>query len=273
MRLGCHIPFNGFYNTLLDATSLGFSTFQIFIRNNRSLKARDYSDADIELFNSKIGVDIDAFVVHASYALNPASGYDNIREKTMRIIRSDMLVLNKLKGEKYYVLHPGASTDFSDREALDTLIKTLHELADCYGHVKIAVEFMSGQGTQLIKDLEQLAYLLLNCDDIPQFCVCLDTAHMFSAGFDFDKVLAIFNVLNMNHRLGPVHINGSAKPFGSRVDRHSNLFDGCLPVDTIHSFIDKLYSVKHDCVLILETPSERQLLDFTYLSSEHIFCK
>lgn len=267
MKLGTHLSFDGFYNTLVDAEASGFTTYQFFIRNNRNMKARDYSDSDIAMFNERlVKSNIDSFIVHASYALNPASGYSDLQEKTFNIVKADMMVLNKLAGDIYYVIHPGAATDFTTQEALETLVKFIRDIHGFCGKVKLAVEFMAGQGTQVLCNLEQLAYVLQKCSHLSNFCICLDTCHMFGAGFEFAQVLAIFDIFNCVDKIGPIHLNGSKCPFASHLDRHARLMEGYIPFDKQLDFLSDVGKLcGKDFLCVLETPKETLYEDFLYL--------
>ena len=264
MTSGIHPPFRGLSEALVDLPRYA-NTFQIFIRNNRNMKMRNFSQAEIDAFNyNLLNSQVCDYVIHASYSMNPASYDERILENSRNAIKEDMELLSKLARRKYYVLHPGAAKDMPDNMAIGMLSETLHKLQPYYRGTKVCLETMAGQGTQLLWNLEQLQMLYEDCKDIPEFAFCIDTCHVFAAGMDVTKLSEWLWSIGSN-RIGVVHMNGSQAAAGSRVDRHANLTDGRLPR---HVNAQMVYSLtKDNCTvpIILETPEARIEQDYDWL--------
>ena len=170
MKIGYHIPFEGFNNTLANAISLGLPTYQMFIRNNRNLKMRNFSQMDYDSFNALLPKSgIDSIVVHSSYAINPASGDPIKRDKAVKVITEDLKVLQNLNGYKYYVIHPGCHTEYSRDLCISNLIQTLSYVLPHTKGTKICVETMAGEGTELISTMEEILTL---CYIINSYSAC-----------------------------------------------------------------------------------------------------
>lgn len=268
MSVGIHQSFYGLATAVSDATYYGFDTFQIFTRNNRNLKSRTFMTDDYVSFNKALRESgITDYVVHAPYAMNPASCDEGIIQRTRDLIKSDMYILSNMEGNKHYVLHPGAYTDYTEEEAMKTLIETLHELKNDFKGTKISVEFMAGQGTQLLCRLDQICWLLQTCCDIPEFELCLDTCHMFGAGLIVEHVVSAINLFADKSRIGVIHVNGSKCAFGSLKDRHDNIGSGLLSEEELKRQVLFLHDVAPTAPIILETPQDKQLFDAAIVQS------
>lgn len=260
--IGIHQSFSGFESCVTECKSIGNITFQCFIRNNRNMKQRTFSQLDFQRFNSAVMQNaIDSWVVHASYVMNPASYVDRILDRTIDTIKQDMSILSRLSGEKYYVLHPGAHTDNDRKSALDILVDTMSTLRPYLGNTRICLENMAGQGSQLLVTPDECSYVLDKCEWVD---LCLDTCHMFGAGvmhFDFINMLKKYD---RNH-LGVIHINDSEANFGTRVDRHANVGYGKIPQKMLEDMITSLHGYNKTAPMILETPGTYIYQDLEYV--------
>lgn len=276
MNIGVHQQFRGLAEAVYDASVNGTNTFQIFIRNNRNCKIRSFTDYDYRQFNHDVlNSDVERYVVHASYALNPASNDEGIVERTTNIIREDMEILSHLARKKCYVLHPGAYKDTERLSAVERLATLLHDLQDTYKGTKICIETMAGQGSQIMARNDEIFYLYKLCRDIPEFSLCVDTCHMFAAGLNPSTLDFMLEKMGPEI-LGVVHVNGSMSPYGSHVDRHSNLDEGHLSWDTESAYshlayldvlLDKGDYIRQNVPFILETPIAGMDHDLTMLST------
>lgn len=258
-KIGMHQQFRGLAESVMDAVELGNNTFQIFTRNNRNMKQRVFLQGDYDAFNWYLEEsNITDFVVHAPYVMNPASGDEDLIHRSKELIKGDMYVLNKLEGKVHYVLHPGSYTEYTADECVTNLLQTLEDLQGDYGKVRIAVENMAGQGTQLMSSIDQMGWMLQVCQKIPNFEMCIDTCHAFAAGVPMSQLIAMFNIFGCNDRIGVIHVNDSCATFGSRVDRHANIGRGQMGYDRIKSDLLELTKVAPDAPIILETPVEFQ---------------
>lgn len=268
LNIGIHQSFNGLINMLIDAENIGATTCQCFTRNNRNMKRRTFYKEDVDQFNSYLHRShITDYVIHASYAMNPASWDSAILERTKTTIREDMQLLSVLHGNKHYVLHPGAYTDNSVRSALDILSETLHELQPTFQGTKVCLETMAGQGTQLLSSIKELRYLYDACKDIPEFRLCVDTCHLFGAGVSVASFIE-FMLSTDVQLMDVIHVNNSKTIFGSRVDRHENLRMGLIPYNDLVNSVVGLHYINSVAPIILETPELYLVDDFNLLKKE-----
>lgn len=260
VKVGIHQSFDGLINAARDCRDYGFNTFQIFTRNNRNLKQRDMGIEEFFVFNSMLmDCGFTDVVIHAPYVMNPASGEDEKREKAIAIIKSDLVLANRISANVHYVLHPGAHTEFSPEECIPLLLDTLQQVASEAGTVKIAVETMAGQGTQLLGDLSQLGWFLQVISGMPHVEVCVDTCHFFAAAIQHKQLLAMFDIFNVKGKLGVIHVNDSQREFGSFVDRHASIGKGHIA--NLQEIVTDLHEYAPDAPIILETPEEHLVED------------
>lgn len=241
-----------------QATELGADTFQVFLRNNRNMRMRTWTPYSIEHFNRECFTsNIWSFVVHAPYAVNPGTAKEEARTKYVKMIIEDLQLLQKLAGKKYYVLHPGSANTCSYEQALCNLKSVLEAVKPFQGTTTVVVEFMAGQGTQLLRDMPQIKWCI---DNIPDVRFCCDTCHVFAAGMNPLGTLMAFK-----DYIDVLHINNSETIYNSRVDRHANLREGKIPINLLeecYEFWTEEFPMKP---AILETPSLSLVDDFYYL--------
>lgn len=249
--IGVHQPFDGLGNLWLDMRDLGTNVFQCFLRNNRNMKRREFDQWDIDRFNTlSLAAPSNTFVVHAPYAINPASGDDDKAANAERVIREDLSLISKLSGNGYYVVHPGAYTDYSKEVAMNQLCSTLTKLKDVDKGM-ICLETMGGQGTQLLSNIRDLEWIFELC---PWIHLCVDTCHLFAAGVAFDEALVFLS--KHKDAVKIIHVNDSATHFNSRVDRHANIGYGKIGKEYLLQFLDNLYVMCPKAPMILETPED-----------------
>lgn len=258
--VGVHQGFYGLRELVTDCVSLGNNTFQCFIRNNRNMRMRRFYDNEIQDFNSMLfNAGILYYVAHASYALNPASYVDSIRENSLKVIREDLKLMNRFGGKKYYVLHPGAHTDNDRTDALRILTMSMLELKPYLGNVIVCLETMAGQGSQLFSNLQDMQLVMRHLDE---FRLCVDTCHLYGAGITAEEFVAEFT-----DKIGVIHVNDSLRKFGTHLDRHANIGRGCMSNGVLAQYINILHDTAPEAPLILETPYEHIVDDLVKLKS------
>lgn len=262
--LGIHQAMPGNLSQIpIDAKCIGAETFQVFLRNNRNMKRRNYTMDDINAFNyNLLSCDLSSYVIHASYAMNPCTDNVEARERYVKVIREDLTMLQYMAGTPYYVLHPGSSKELSFYEAVKNLCTVLKSIVDVIGKTHIAIEFMAGAGTQIISTIEQAVYCMTLVADIPNVCLCFDTCHVFAAGCDLFEA---FNALE--YYTGVYHINNSLTAFGSHSDRHANITSGRIHEDVMLSLIKLIGESYPELPMILETPGNLLLDDFNLVNN------
>lgn len=261
MHIGCHLsPSNGYLAMGRDALSIGADTFQFFTRNPRGSRAKAIDPADaaaLDALQREHG--FAPTVAHAPYTLNPCSADARVREFAQMTMADDLARLSALPCGLYN-LHPGSHTGQGAATGMrlsGTLLRQALS-ASATTDVALLVETMAGQGSEIGSTFEQIAAILDAAGGDARLGVCLDTCHVFAAGYDIandlDGVLARFDRVVGLGRLRAVHLNDSLQPLGSRRDRHARIGEGHIGLAAL------LAVTRHPalCYLpfILETPQE-----------------
>ncbi|WP_300408035.1 deoxyribonuclease IV [Lagierella sp.] len=258
MKIGFHVSTSkGYPAALLSAKGIGATTFQFFPSNPRGNGRRDISDKEIDEFQAlRNQYNFKTLVSHAPYIINLASNKNHVIENGQDILRKDFERLNLLGVDKY-VLHPGNHVGQGIEKGLKLIVKGLNEvLSDKYDFY-LCLETMSGMGTEIGSKFEELSYLIDNIE-YSNVGVCLDTCHMYSAGYDiknnYEEVFETFDKVIGIDKLKVIHINDTLKELGSKKDRHCIIGEGNLGFDTFHKFInDERFT---NIPFILETPND-----------------
>ncbi len=261
LLLGAHMSVEGGFDKAIErALSIGCTTLQIFTKSNRQWYAKPLEATEIELFKKAFSASgLDSVVSHASYLINLPSATADTRTKSIKALKEEIHRCEQL-GIKYLVLHPGSRGTLTEQEGLDFIIKGLNEVLHKDMTTTLLLETMAGQGTSLGSTFEQLGTVLSSITFSDKVGICLDTCHIFAAGFDFSTEALYKELLNTfdKHiglkKLKVMHINDSKKECGSRVDRHETLGEGQIPLKAFSLlFNDEQF---FDVPKILETPKE-----------------
>lgn len=247
LRLGAHESIaGGIYRALDRALSVGCDSVQIFVKSNRSWAARPLSDQEIARFKSRVAeTGIAPVVAHTSYLLNLAAP-----EQELWLRSRDTLIVElercEALGVPYLVLHPGSHMGAGDQEGLKRVAKALGEVhAATRGfRTQILLETTAGQGTNLGYAFEHLAWLLENVPQGDRLGVCLDTCHVFAAGYElrtpegYAATMEAFERLIGFDRLKALHLNDSQYDLGSRKDRHEHIGKGWIGLDGFRNVLN-----------------------------------
>lgn len=194
---------------------------------------------------------------HTGYLINPA-GDGEVLEKSRRALTDELKRADFLK-IPFLVLHPGSHRDLGRREGLRRIIETLDiTLGEDSGETEILLETTAGQGTSIGHRFEDLAEIINGSGQSRRLAVCLDTAHIFAAGYDlvdpegYEKTISDFSSILGLERLKLIHLNDSRKECGSRVDRHEHIGDGLIGTTGLKNLLNDPRLT--DIPLILETP-------------------
>jgi len=236
--LGAHISIaDGLHKAIPRGEKIGCTAIQIFTKSSRSWFAKKLTDKDIEKFKKaeKESKQIKMVVAHTSYLINIASANKNTEKKSVESLAQE-LERCELLGIPYLVLHPGSHVGQGEEKGIEKIAKNLdHVLSKSKGKTKIALETMAGQGTNIGYTFKQLKKIRSICKQKSKVVVCLDTCHIFAAGYNFSspegykKVVAEFAKTLGLGSLKVIHINDSKSERGSRVDRHANIGKGKIP--------------------------------------------
>jgi len=260
-QFGAHMSIAGGHANAVEASvKVGFDTVQIFTKNNKQWSAPRITDDDAARFRNALkNAGMPPAVGHASYLINLASPDDVTRAKSVaamidEVVRADQLGLTDL------VMHPGAHMKAGVEAGIGRIAKSLDEIhvATAGAGVRIALETTAGQGTSVGHELEHLAGILAGVAAPERLSVCVDTCHIFAAGYSLDptdKYDVWIELLERTvgiERVRVWHINDSVKGLGSRVDRHAAIGRGLIPQASFERVLkDPRFA---GCPMILETP-------------------
>jgi deoxyribonuclease IV len=238
--LGAHMSTaGGLQNSLLTGKEIGCAAVQLFTGNPRQWEHAPLSDELVDKFKAAHEQTGMGFTVaHDSYLINLAAPDPFILERSRTAFRKE-LDRAEMLGIPWVVTHMGASLGSEVDAALDLLCESLTGiLRDTEGmSVGVALETTAGQGTCLGDTFEQIARVVDGCAAHPRLGVCMDTCHIFAAGYDlrdresYERTMETFDRVIGFERLKVIHANDSKKPLGSRVDRHAHIGEGEIGVD------------------------------------------
>lgn len=224
------------HNALLEGKAIGANTVQFFTANQRTWHTKPLSDEAVLLWEkARDETGIEVVMSHDSYLINLGSPDKEILAKSRKAFRLE-LERCLLLGVTYLNFHPGAYTTGTLEEGLDTIIESLLEIAPLAntGKTRLLLETTAGQGSCMGSKFEEIAYLIQKTHKILPIGVCIDTCHIFAAGYDirtkegFNKTIEEFDEKIGLSNLYAFHVNDSLKPLGSRADRHASLGKGLI---------------------------------------------
>lgn len=260
LLIGAHMSIQGgLYKALIDGFSIGCTTIQLFVHSNRQWHMPPLHDEDITLFDeARTQTGITRIIAHASYLLNLGSPDKSVRDKSRKTLVEELNRCAAL-GIESLVLHPGSATGSDPHEALLRIgAESADALEATQGKTRLLFETMAGQGTSLGSTIEELATILEHTGTHPQTGICIDTCHLFAAGYDlstrktYDEFMKNLESHIGIKRVGAFHMNDSVKPLGSRVDRHADIGKGLMNTETFSLILtDKRFATVPK---VLETP-------------------
>jgi len=264
--LGAHMSIAGGAHTAIErARSINCSAMQMFVKNNMQWFARPLEREEILTFleHRQRGESLSIFA-HSNYLINLAATNgefhaNSIRSLSEELVRADQLEL------PFLVLHPGAHLGAGEEAALEKIIVSINRVFRTIPKVKtrIALETTAGQGSCLGHKFEHLAHIIGSVREPERLCVCLDTAHVFAAGYDIGseplirKTFREFDRMIGLERLVAIHVNDSKTSCGSRVDRHEHIGGGKIGLPAFRWIMrDRRF---RKIPKVLETPKGKDL--------------
>ena len=256
--IGSHVSFNKkdqLIGSVKEALSYNANTFMFYTgapqNTNRASIDDSITLSALELMKEN-NIDLKNVVVHAPYIVNPANNTNfdfNVNFLKQEIDRVESLGVTKL------VLHPGSYVKLTHDEGIKNIIDTLNQVIRKDMTVKILLETMSGKGTELGTNFDDLKYIIDNIEYNKNVGICLDTCHLNDAGYDifkFDEILDEVDSKIGLEKVGCIHINDSKNLKSSHKDRHENIGLGTISFDAL---INVIYNKRLDNIpKILETP-------------------
>jgi len=257
--LGCHLSASkGFLHMAKEASLIGANTFQFFTRNPRGFAAKDIDEKDVAEFleyTSENG--FGKILAHAPYTLNPSSADERVRDLALRIMQDDMLRMEYIPGNLYN-FHPGSHVGQGAEKGIELTASLLNTILTQNQSTIVLLETMSGKGSEIGRSFEELKEIIDKTELSEKVGVCLDTCHVYDAGYDIvgnlDGVLDEFDRIIGLDKLHAIHMNDSKNPFESHKDRHEKLGEGTIGLETMRNIINNP-RLKH-LPVFLETPNE-----------------
>lgn len=260
-RLGAHVSIaGGISNSVVRAGQILCDSFQIFTRNQRQWTPPPLDEEEARMFREGLGsTTMGPVLVHGSYLLNPASDREEIRRKTFSALVDELERCNRL-GLERLVIHPGSHLGNGIETGISLVSEMLDRVFEVTTSVKVLLETTAGQGNGIGSKIEELAEIIRSTEDGSRLGICLDTCHMFSAGFDltteegYGKTMdRIESIIGIERILG-IHLNDSNNALGSRKDRHANIGEGEMGLDPFRFLVNdhRLENIP----MILETPGD-----------------
>lgn len=259
MYIGSHLSFSkGYENIGKTALSIGANTFQFFTRSPQGGQARELDLADVEKLNTIIKEhEFDHILAHAPYTLNAASAKEYVREFAEMVMRDDIYRMGYFKNSLYN-FHPGSHVGQGVEAGIDLIIDMLNRVLDPTQETIVLLETMAGKGTEIGRTFEELAQIIDGVRIKNKIGVCLDTCHIFDAGYDIvndlEGVIDHFDAVIGLDKLKAIHLNDSKNVCGSRKDRHEKIGEGHIGLETFEKIINHP-KLKH-LPFYLETPNE-----------------
>ncbi len=258
---GAHLSTaGGVCNALHAAADLACETVQLFTKNNNQWAGKAIPPEVAAEFRRLVKAHRLKFVTaHDSYLINLASPDDTLWQKSV-VAFADEIERAEQLGLAYLVTHPGAHVGSGEAAGLARVVRAIDDVhrQTPGAKVKVLLELTAGQGSSLGHRFEHLATIFDGVEDAKRLGVCLDTCHVFAAGYplapeaEYQRTMAEFDRLIGLKRLKLFHLNDSKKPHGSRVDRHEHLGQGHLGEEPFRLIVADPRFAK--LPMILETP-------------------
>ena len=259
LTIGCHLSIAKGYRAIAEeAVSLGANTFQFFTRNPRGGKAKAIDPADVASFRAYAAEQgIERILAHAPYTLNPASATEKTRDFARMALAEDLARMENTPGQLYN-MHPGSHVGQGVDVGIDLIAAVLDEALRSEQTTTLLLETMAGKGSEIGGRFEELAAIIERVGLRDKVGVCLDTCHVWDAGYDIagdlDGVLREFDEVVGLDRLRAVHLNDSLNPRGARKDRHARIGEGFIGFEALSAVTR--HPLLRDLPFYLETPQE-----------------
>lgn len=259
LRIGCHLSSSkGFLAMGKDAVKKNANTFQFFTRNPRGGKAKPLDLEDMEQYIAFAEEhNIAHILAHAPYTLNACAKEEGLRIFAKETMADDLERLSHLP-ESMYNFHPGSHVQQGADLGIEYIAQMLNEIIRPEQKTIVLLETMAGKGSEVGRSFEELRKILDKVELQDKMGVCLDTCHVYDAGYDIvnhlDDVLEEFdNVIGLE-RLRAVHLNDSKNPFASHKDRHEKIGEGSIGLEAMIRIIN--HPSLRSLPFFLETPNE-----------------
>lgn len=263
LKIGSHVSMKGkkmYEGSVEEALSYGSTTFMIYTGAPQNTRRKPIDEMNIEPAKEKMkdsGIDPSDIVIHAPYIMNLANP-DPEKQKFAADFLSEEIRRSHALGAKDIVLHPGSHVKTGSEEAVKRIIKGLNKVFEDTKEtdVRIALETMSGKGTEVARNFEEIRAIIDGVEQDERLSVCFDTCHVHDAGYDIvndlEGVLSEFDDIVGLERIKVLHVNDSKNQRGANKDRHANIGMGHIGFDALSRVVH--HETFKDIPKILETP-------------------
>ena len=258
MYIGCHLSASRGYSAIVrTALDIGADTFAFFTRNPRGSRARPEDPKDEARARELLAEHgFGPLVAHGAYTMNLCTADPEARRFAADILQDDLRRMAAVPGQ-FYNFHPGSHVGQGTEAGIGYIAQALRRALSLGYPVTVLLETMAGKGSEVGGNFRELRQII-DAVGSPDLGVCLDTCHVYDAGYDIvndlDGVLREFDAVVGLDRLKALHLNDSRNPFASHKDRHELLGQGSLGLETFRKIVG--HPLLRDKPMILETPNE-----------------
>lgn len=255
--IGAHVSIaKGFKKAAQISVDIGANTFQFFSRNPRGGNAKEFNEKDMAAFQDiREKNNFGKLLAHAPYTMNLAAANEDTYEFAKMVIKEDVKRMDSI-GVEYICFHPGSHIGSGVEEGTRKIIEGLNQAITGDENITVLLETMSGKGTEIGRSFEELKAIIDGVEHNERIGVCMDTCHIFSAGYDIvndlDGVLDEFDRIIGLDRLKTIHLNDSMMPFGKNKDRHAGIGEGEIGMKALLEVVN--HPKLREIPFFLETP-------------------
>lgn len=259
ISIGCHLSASaGYMNMLEESLSINANTFQFFTRNPRGGKAKDIDQNDVAKFIEKWNaIGYGKILAHAPYTLNMCSADERTRQFAYEVFEDDMKRMEYVPNNLYN-FHPGSHVGQGVETGIELISQTLNKVLFKDMTTTVLLETMAGKGSEVGRTFEELREIIDRVELKDKLGVCLDTCHVFDAGYDIvndlDGVLQKFDDIIGLDRIKAIHLNDSKNVFESHKDRHEKLGEGNIGLEALLRIVN--HEKLRNLPFLLETPND-----------------
>lgn len=259
LTIGCHLSSSKGYLAMgKEALKIDANTFQFFTRNPRGGKAKDMNEQDVEAYLSFAREhNIETILAHAPYTLNACSADEGLREFARNIMEDDLRRLEYTPGN-FYNFHPGSHVKQGAEVGISYIADMLNALLKPEQTTTVLLETMSGKGSEVGRNFEEIREILARITLQEHMGVCLDTCHVWDGGYDIvnhlDEVVKEFDQVIGLKYLKAIHLNDSLNPLGAHKDRHAVIGGGHIGEEALVRVMN--HPALRTLPFYLETPND-----------------
>lgn len=259
LTIGCHLSSSkGYLSMGKEAVKIGANTFQFFTRNPRGTKAKAINQEDVNRYLTYAKEQgIDRILAHAPYTLNACSADEGLRTLARDTMKDDLDRMEYTPGNCYN-FHPGSHVGQGVETGIRYIAEMLNQILTPDYSTTVLLETMSGKGSEVGREFEELREILDRVERKECMGVCLDTCHVWDAGYDIagdlDGVLTRFDQVIGLQKLKAIHLNDSQNPLGAHKDRHAKIGEGFIGLEALKRVVT--HPAIKELPFHLETPND-----------------